>query len=171
MSSKQQKNTIRKKVYSILTLIVLLLIFLFFLSFSIRNATICTNINSRNLKEYSGSYNISISHRARNTIYYVSLENGDMVQITPELLKNGSDFSEHPVIHFVYSEPRFGLPSGYTCVGIYSTNNSECYMEIEDSLGNAKIGMYIGITFSIITFALAVLLFVSYLTAYHFKKK
>lgn len=167
--SKQQIKMTRQKISNIIILTVLLLMFLFFLAFFIRNLIICNNINSANLKEYSGAYTISKSHRLRNTIYFISLENGDVLRITPELLKSDYDFSEFSTLHFTYSEPEFGFVTTYTCVGISSANGDKCYMEIKDSLDEATIGVCAGVLFSILTFSLTVLF--SYLFYFGSKKK
>ena len=116
-------------------------------------------------------YTVSKSHRLRNTIYFISLENGDVLRIAPEKLKRGSDFTELSTLHFIYSEPKFGLASAYTCVGISSTNGVECYLEIEDALNAARIGVYTGIFISVLTLAVAVPLFSSYRFLYRSKKK
>lgn len=168
--SRQQVKITRQKISTVIILILLLLIFLFFLSFSIRNMIICNHINSKDLKEYSGTYTIRKSHRLRNTIYFISLENGDVLRIAPELLKNGDDFTELSALHFTYSEPEFGLTSTYTCVGISSTNGVECYLEIEDSLNEATTGITTGILISVLILALAILVFSSFLVVYHSKK-
>jgi hypothetical protein len=132
---------------------------------------ICNHINSKDLKEYSGAYTISISHRLRNTIYFVSLKNGDVLRINPELLKGANDFKELSTLRFIYSEPEFGLTNAFTCVGMSSADGDNCYMEIADSLNEATKGICIGILFSILTLAVAILLFYTYRIVYRSKKK
>lgn len=168
---KHQAKITRRRISHIIIMILLFLVFLFFLSFSIRNMVICNHINTNNLKEYSGKYTIRESHRTRNTIYFVFLENGDVLRITPELLKKGDDFTELSTLHFTYSKPQFGLIFAYTCVGIFSTNGAECYLEIEDSLNEATIGIYTGILISILTLSLAVTVFSSYVIVGFSKKR
>jgi hypothetical protein len=118
---------------------------------------ICNHINSNDLKEYSGTYIISESHRLRNTIYFAFLENDDVLRITPELLKNDSDFTESSTLHFTYSKPKLVLMSAYTCVGISNISGNTCYMEIEDSFDEAVLGIYTGMLISIPILALAIL--------------
>ena len=156
--SVQKSKEAKQRVSNSIALFFLLLIGLFFLSYSIRNMIICNHINSNDLKEYSGTYTISESHRLRNTIYFVFLENGDVLRITPELLKNDSDFTELSTLHFTYSKPEFGLMSAYTCVGISNTSGNACYMGIEDSFDEAVMGIYTGVLISIPILALAILM-------------
>lgn len=155
--SKQQVKIARQRLSNVIILFFLLLMFLFFLSFSIRNIIICNHINNNKLKEYSGMYTISESHRLRNTIYYVYLENGDVLRITPELLKDDRDFAQFSTLHFTYSAPKFGLVSAYTCVEISDINRNEHYIECKDSLDEATTGTYVGIIMSFIFLCLIVL--------------
>ena len=123
-----------------------------------------------NLKEYSGTYTISKSHRLRNTTYFISLGNGDILRITPELLENSSFLGKFPTLHFTYSEPEFGLRSAYMCVGISSTDGDECYLAFENSYEEAQQGIYTGVLITILTLVLAVLVFTSFLMVYRSKK-
>lgn len=156
--SKQKIKITNQSMSNIVLLALLFLMFLFFLSFSIRNIIIYNQINHNDLKEYSGFYTILESHRPRNTIYYIQLENGDVLRVTPELLKEGFDFVQFSALNFTYSEPKFGLISAYTCVNISSTNSTDCYLESKDSLDEATTGIYVG---TIISFLIICLLFLS----------
>lgn len=169
--SKQQNAVARQKRHSIITLIALLLMFLFFAVFSGININICGRIRSKDLKDYSGPCTINESHRSRNTIYFVSLENGDILRISPELITNNSEFMEQSILHFTYSKPEFGFPNSYTCVGISSEDGSVCYMAVEDALESAKGKASIGVFFSVLTFALLILMLSIYFFVYHSKKK
>lgn len=155
--SKQQVIIIKQILSTIIILILLLLIFVFFLSFSIRNIIISNHINSNKLKEYSGMYTISKSHRLRNTIYYIYLENGDVLRITPELLKKGTDFTQDSTLCFMYSEPKSGRESAYTCIAISNTNGNRCYLDCDDSRTAATASTFFGAIMSFLILCLIIL--------------
>ena len=168
--SKQQRIVARQKMGAIIVLITLFLMLLFFVLFSGINMSICDHIRSKELKDYSGPYTISESHRSRNTIYFVSLANGDILRVTPELLADNSAFMDHSNLHFTYSKPKFGFPNSYTCVEISSEDGAVCYMAVEDVLNESKGKAYIGIFFSVLLFTLLVLMLFIYSFVYPSKK-
>ena len=141
---QQSKMTVRK-LSNILVWILLFLFFLYFLAFSIRNIIICRNINTGNLKEYSGRYEIRESRRSRNTLYYISLENGDVVRIDPELLENSESLTQYSSLHITYSTPKFGFPPVYPCIEATNIEGNMIFLSREISSNKAKLGIYTGL--------------------------
>ena len=78
------------KISNIALIVALILIFAYFLSFGIRNVTVCNNIKFNKLKEYQGSVEIATENRTRNTVYFIALDNGDIVRVNSDLLEKGN---------------------------------------------------------------------------------
>lgn len=155
---RQQIKERRQRVGNIMLLIFLFLSFLFFLSFSIISAIIHSNINAGNLKQYAGNYEIRKSNRSRNVVYFIYLQNGDVLRLNPDLLEYRSDFLyQHFPLSFTYSAPKVGLIPSYTCVEIADINGTVSYLSSNRSLQEATAGIYLGAFFSILLAAAIVL--------------
>ena len=136
------------KISNIALIAALILIFAYFLSFGIRNVTICSNIKSDELKEYQGSVEITNENRTRNTVYFIALDNGDIVRVNPDLLENDADLEQFEQLTIKYSEPKYGLKRAYTAVEISARNNDTVLLDDQASSEEAKSGAYIGFIFS-----------------------
>ena len=111
------------KISNITLIAVLILIFAYFLLYGIRNATVYCNIKSDELKEYQGNVEITTENRIRNTVYYIALDNGDIVRVNPDLLENGADLEQYEQLLIRYSEPKYGFKRAYTAAEISAGDN------------------------------------------------
>ena len=136
------------KISNIALIAVLILIFAYFLLCGIRNVTVCSNIKSDELKEYQGSVEITNENRTRNTVYFIALNNGDIVRVNPDLLENDADLEQYEQLSIRYSEPKYGLKRAYTAVEISARDNDTILLEAQTTYEEAKGGAYIGFIFS-----------------------
>lgn len=158
----QYAKVTKRKISSLCVLILFLLLFTYFMAFSIRNIIVCGNISTGNLKTYSGRFEICKARRTRNTLYFLSLENGDVVRIAPELLEDGIDLAQYSNLHFAYSAPKFGLAPAYTCIEITSIDGNRILLNDEVSKNEAKIGIYTGLFFTVLVVALIIPIAISW---------
>ena len=154
----QKAKEFRRRLSDIMALILLFIIFLFFLSYTIRNTIICNNIKTEKLIQYSGGFEIQKVHRTRNVIYFIYLENGDVIRADQDLLKTHCDFTQFSSLSFTYSAPKFGLKSAYTCVEITDLSGAEFYLNSDRSLKEATGCIYLGTFFSVLLAAVIILL-------------
>ena len=89
------------KISNIALIAVLILIFAYFLLYGIRNVTVCNNIESDELKAYKGNVEITTENRTRNTVYILTLDNGDTVRVNPDLLENGADLEQYEQLSII----------------------------------------------------------------------
>lgn len=136
------------KISNIALIAALILIFAYFLLYGIRNVTICCNIESDELKEYQGNVEIAKENRTRNTVYILTLDNGDTVRVNPDLLESGSDLEQYEQLSIRYSEPKYGLKRAYTVAEISAGDNDTILLDDQSSYAEAKGGAYIGFIFS-----------------------
>lgn len=160
----QYAKVTKRRISNICVLVVLLLMFAYFLAFSIRNIIICRNISTGNLKTYSGAFEVSKARRARNTLSFLSLENGDVVRIAPELLEDGIHLEQYSNLHFAYSAPQFGFAPAYTCIEITSIGGSRILLNDEVSKNEAKLSIYTGLFFTVLVAALIIPIAISWPT-------
>lgn len=136
------------KISNIALIVVLILIFAYFLLYGIRNVTVCSNIESDELKEYQGNVEIAKDNRTRNTIYILTLDNGDTVRVNPDLLERGSDLEQYEQLSIRYSKPKYGLKRAYTAAEISAGDNDTILLDDQAIYEEAKCGAYIGFIFS-----------------------
>lgn len=134
-------------------LILLALIFLFYLWYCVCHFIVCHNIREGTLKEYSGAYTTKVI-RTRGAMRFVYLENGDVLQVYSELFEAPCDLGQFSSLHFVYSEPKFGIKLAYPCVGISDLNGEQWYLNLESSLKEAKQKAYGGMGFTAVSLLL-----------------
>lgn len=142
------KNKTSIKISNIALIAALILIFAYFLSLGIRNVTVCSNIKSDELKEYQGSVEITNENRTRNTVYFIALDNGDIVRVNPDLLENGADLEQYEQLSIKYSEPKYGFKRAYNAVEISAGDNDTILLDDQATYEEAKGGAYIGFIFS-----------------------
>ena len=143
---EKKKTSIR--ISNIALIAALILIFAYFLSFGIRNVTVCSSIKSDELKEYQGNVEITAENRTRNTVYFIALDNGDIVRVNPDLLENGADLEQYEQLTIKYSEPKYGLKRAYTAVEISAGDNETILLDDQVTYEEAKGGAFIGFIFS-----------------------
>ena len=136
------------KISSIALIAAMILIFVYFLLCGIRNITVCNNIKSNEMKEYQGNVEITTENRTRNTVYFIALDNGDIVRVNPDLLENGADLEQYERLSINYSEPKYGLKRAYTAVEISAGDNDTILLDDHATYEEAKGGAYIGFIFS-----------------------
>ena len=146
-----EKKKTSIKISNIALIAVLLLIFAYFLLYGIRNVTVCNNIESDELKAYKGNVEITTENRTRNTVYILTLDNGDTVRVNPDLLENGADLEQYEQLSIRYSEPKHGLKRVYTAAEISTGDNDTILLDGQASYEEAKGGAYIGFIFSGVT--------------------
>ena len=146
-----EKKKTSIKISNIALIAALILIFAYFLSFGIRNVTVCSSIKSDVLKEYQGNVEITKENRTRNTVYFIALDNGDIVRVNPDLLENGADLEQYEQLSIRYSEPKHGLKRAYTAAEISTGDNDTILLDGQASYEEAKGGAYIGFIFSGVT--------------------
>lgn len=136
------------KISNIALIVAMILIFTYFLSFGIRNVTVCNNIKSNKLKEYQGSVEIATENRTRNTAYFVALDNGDIVRVNSDLLENGADLEQYEQLSIRYSEPKYGFKRAYTAAEISAGDKNTVLLDKQATYEEAKGGAYIGFIIS-----------------------
>ena len=139
------------KISNVALIAVLILIFTYFLLYGIRNMTICSNIESGELKEYRGSVEKATENRTRNTVYFLALDNGDIVRVNPDLLENGADLEQYEQLSIKYSEHKYGLKRAYNAVEISAGDNDTILLNDQVTREEVKSGIYIGFIFSGVT--------------------
>lgn len=143
-----EKKKTSIKISNIALIAALILIFAYFLSFGIRNVTVCSSIKSDVLKEYQGNVEITKENRTRNTVYFIALDNGDIVRVNPDLLENGADLEQYEQLSIKYSEPKYGFKGAYNAVEISAGDNDTILLDDQATYEEAKDGAYIGFIFS-----------------------
>ena len=136
------------KVSSIILIVVVGLIFAYFLLYGIRNVTVCNNIKSEKLIEYQGNAEVIKESRTRNMVYFLKLDNGDIVRVNPDLLENGADLEQSEELSIKYSVPKYGFKRAYGAIEIRAGGNEAILLDMQVSYDEAKAGAYIGFAFS-----------------------
>lgn len=132
----------RKNMVALLMLMVILAVLA--LLFSVRNASLCAHIQKGDYKEYTGEFSVDTRTRARNTIYIVTLGNGDVIQVNPDLIEQNMAFKSASVLRFSYSSPRYFFSSAYQCVDISDVSSDTVYLQSTTSYAEAKSCACIG---------------------------
>lgn len=153
------------KISNIALIAALILIFAYFLLYGIRNVTVCNNIKNDELKEYQGNVEITTENRTRNTVYILTLDNGDTVRVNPDLLESGADLEQYEQLSIRYSEPKYGLKGAYTAVEIRAGDNDTILLDDQASYAEAKGGAYIGFIFSVVIALILISVSVGYVIA------
>jgi len=159
MASKRSRQRIKnnkRRLVTMIALVFLLLMLSYFLAFSIHNLIVCRNIHSGNLKEYSGSFNITKVQRTRNTVYFFTLENGDVIRAIPELIEHGESITQFTNLRFTYATPKSGFPPAYTGVEITEQEGTAVFLTPENASEEAQKGAALGIIFFAIVLALII---------------
>lgn len=157
--SRQKVNILRQRISTLLAVMLLLFMSLFFLFRTVSSIVICRNIHADDLMEYSGPYTLTKSHPPRNTVYYATLGNGDVLRITPELLAADCDLGSYSALCFLYSVPQTGFSSAYTCVGISDMERDECYLSVDDAYAEAVGGAWVYGILSTLTLGMLAVMF------------
>ena len=144
-------NKTNIKTSNIILIVVTVLIFAYFLLYGIRNITVCNNIQSKNLIEYHGNVEVSKEVRTRNTVYFLKLDNGDIIRVNPDLFKQNEDLKQYEQLSIKYSEPKHGIKRAYSAVEINAVENDTTLLDSQASYDEAKGGAYIGFAFSGVT--------------------
>jgi len=153
------------KISNIALIAALILIFACFLLYGIRNVTVCNNIKNDELKEYQGNVEITTENRTRNTVYFIALDNGDIVRVNPDLLEKGADMEQYEQLSIRYSEPKYGLKRAYTVAEISAGDNDTILLDDQSSYAEAKGGAYIGFIFSVVIALILISVSVGYVIA------
>lgn len=161
MSKQGNNQSIRKaklKTSNLFLLIILTLLLLFSIVFSVKNVLFSLHIQKDNYMEYVGSFTVKEETRTRNTIYYISFENGDVIRVNPDHIENNEEFLSNSSLHFIYSSPRYCFSSAYHCVEIKNPSNGTLYLERSVACSEAKVGIYIGFAIAFVVFLLMILI-------------
>jgi hypothetical protein len=108
------------------------------------------NINKGNLKEFTGGFEIRKEHRTRNFIYFITLDNGDVLRITPELLENHQFLSNYDELHFTYISTNVYFSSEYIGVEITNTEHNIFFLDKTTTLAEYKGFVYVGASLAIL---------------------
>ena len=88
----RRRNWENGRLRSVAAVLFLTIILLYSLFFSFQNILLCRHIEDGDFMEYVGEFTVSKKTRVRNTIYFITLANGDVIRVNPNLVKNNEVF-------------------------------------------------------------------------------
>ena len=126
-----------------------LVVAFYFFTSAIQNLIVLNEWDDSTLKTFQGSYQVSIKKYNRNTNYRFILDNGDTLEVPPELLSDDNSISEYKELQFVYHKYIHPFRSDYDAFSIKTTDGSITfldkaitYTELKGSIG---VFLFLGI--------------------------
>lgn len=147
----KRSNRENKRLRSVAAVLLLTIILLYSLLFSFQNILLCRHIEDSDFMEYVGEFAVSKKTRARNTIYFITLANGDVIRVNPDLVKNNEVFLSNTSLQFIYSSPQYCFSSVYHCVEIRNPSDETLYLSSATSYSEAKSLASIGLALTLIS--------------------
>ncbi len=146
-NNKSHKITSKKKFGNITSVCILSIIILVLTLYFVQDIAIFVHTNSGRNCEYSGSYELRKIHRTRNTTYQFTLENGDTVTAIPGKIENNQRIEDFDELKFSYTLFKTAPFFTHTAVSITTTDGEICFLSIDDTLAEARLGIW---TFAIL---------------------
>jgi len=160
MSKKSTQATrIRKEKFSnFLVGAFLVIMLLFFALFTVQHSLLYMHTNSNELYEYSGNFELSKIKKTRNTTYRFALANGDIITANPDIIQHNQRIGEFTELHFLYTAPQNNIFSiTNNAVAISTLDGATNFLSKNDSIAEAKHGIYLGAFFIILILAINII--------------
>ena len=155
--STQASRVKKQKITDFLLLVFLAIMLLFFVLFAVQNALLYTHTNSNELYEYSGHFKVNEIHRPRNTTYRFTLNNGDTITANPDIMQCNQGIEEFSELRFLYTPTKNIIFFEYTAVEITTLDGTIIFLDKNDSISEAKQGIYLGIAFTVLLLAMNII--------------
>lgn len=177
----QKKKLLRQRIGNGCCLIGLSIMTLFFWVNMVCSAVVWVQIRTDALHTYSGGFELKQREIHRNTLYYMVLENGDVLYTNTDEPETARALQEKDRLQFSYamrgcgyrySFPEEDIFSAYTCVEIAGVDGNDTYLMLQTSEKEAALRAVLGAFFGTLCLGLAVI-FVSpgFVTGRKRKKK
>lgn len=152
------KHAKRKRLYDYLPWIVALIMTICSIWILFYSTVVYIHIKSGDLKSFTGSYSVEDIHLHRNTVYFITLENGDRLILLPELVQENEFGIKYDELSFAYSVPYRPLCGAYTVVSIQSIDEEKEIVSLDastDEMGStAIIGFGLACVFVILIYVM-----------------
>ncbi len=152
------KNT-KHKLSNIIFLIVLIFLLTMLIVSAVKGISLCNHIQNNDVKEYVGEFTVRKQSSSKNTRYYITLENGDVVKADPDNIEDNGEFLSASSLSFTYSSPKYAFSSAYNCVEIRDAESGTVYLNSSDVYSDAKVGVYIAFAIAFVFFLITILVF------------
>ena len=148
MTKKLSNKAKRKKIHSLLCLLIFLILGLYcFIAFLGDNATL-KKWDTGGIKEYYGAYTLARITYPRNVVYRFSLQNGDLVEVASEYLSDKNQLAnstDTTKLLFKYSAFPKPFSRAHEAVSIVSEDTDTIYVDesvIRKNIENTS-GLYL----------------------------
>lgn len=152
----RRRNWENGRLRSVAAVLFLTIILLYSLFFSFQNILLCKHIEDSDFMEYVGEFTVSKKTRVRNTIYFITLANGDVIRVNPDLVKNNEVFLSNASLQFIYSSPQYCFSSVYHCVEIRNPSDETLYLSSTTAYSEAKSLASIGLALTLLSSLLVI---------------
>lgn len=141
----------------------LVIIMLFFVLLAVRHGSVYAHINSNELYEYSGHFELEKIRTLRNTTYQFKLDNGDTIAANPDIMQYNQRIDEFTELHFLYAEN--------TAVEITTLDGATNFLSKVDSATEALGFVYLGSFFAVLILIINIIYWLCFVRAKPRKKK
>ena len=171
--SKQRRNEQRKKGELFLSLGIVLSCGIYFFLLSLQTWATLNSCDSGGLRSYEGHFTVNRVALLRNTNYYITLNNGDVIEVPSEYLSNDAkeELRSNSIMEFRYSHFKRPFKNSYLIVSISSKDKGISYID-EQSMRTIMYRemRFIGVL-SLLCFGLVAILGLVFYTPNHPRRK
>lgn len=149
----------KRRAYDICIWVIALIMMLCALWIFFYNSVVYLHVKTGDVKTFTGSYSVEEIHLHRNTVNFITLENGDRLLLLPEWVEESKFDGQYKELAFAYSAPYRPLCGAYTTVNIQTTDSQTEIVETDTALKEAGISMITGFLLSAISGTIVCIIF------------